>query len=164
MSQPAEASEPQPEKLQDLKDKTAKKIDEGKLQKENQVKEEPKKEGDDDKKPDDIQHLFDMYSKFGDKNGHEGMTKKNFIKWFSQAGILRHEEKDITKEDLARVFNSFAKVDDRVKFPEFRKMIRCLANKKKTIDEELLRDLVAAGRPRICGIRDLFSYICKSCS
>lgn len=148
------------EQVEKEKEEMVKKVKEGEKKDEKKAEKPEEKM---DEKPEDIQTLFEEYSKFGDKNGHKGISLKNAIKWFSQAEILGGKEEYVTKDDVTKAYKSIAKEEDRVKFADFRKIVRNLATDKKMIDEELLRKMVAAGSPKISGVSDFFSTICKSC-
>ncbi|KAF8796275.1 tubulin polymerization-promoting protein homolog [Argiope bruennichi] len=101
--------------------------------------------------PKDLETLFDMFARFGDRESDGTITLKNIDKWLKQAELL-DKKGGVTNADTAITFSKIVKNKKRMDLNEFQEFIETLANDKKVEPKEFTDKLIAAGEPKLSSV------------
>lgn len=101
----------------------------------------------------DIPSLFEIYSKFGDRQSDgTNITSKNVDKWLKQAGLVGVPKAKFTPADTAITFSKIAKNQQRINLPQFEQFLEGLADAKKMDVGELKNALIKCGAPQMTNV------------
>ncbi|GBO31002.1 TPPP family protein CG45057 [Araneus ventricosus] len=101
--------------------------------------------------PKDLETLFDLYARFGDRESDGTITLKNIDKWLKQADLL-DKKGGVTHADTAITFSKIVKNKKRMNLDEFQEFVETLANDKKVEPKEFIDKLIATGEPKLSSV------------